>query len=185
MNYFYNSSKSTYANRGMILESDINITNEYYKNENIALINKKPTPIKVVKTTYDRTKIIEAFFEKPTTLDYSRIYKEKYIEFDAKETNSKTSFSLNNIHKHQLEYIRRLILLKGITFLIIRFISLNKTYILMGKDLISFIDNNTRKSIPISYFTEKGYEIKLKYSPRLDYLEIIDKLLNEKEIWIR
>ena len=52
----------------------------------------------------------------------------------------------------------------------------------MGKDLISFIDNNTRKSIPISYFTEKGYEIKLKYSPRLDYLEIIDKLLNEKEI---
>lgn len=182
MNYFYNSSKSTYANRGMILESDINITNEYYKNENIALIKKKPTPIKVVKTTYDRSKITEAFFEKPSTLDYNGIYKEKYIEFDAKETQSKTSFSLNNIHKHQLDYIRKLILLNGITFLIIRFISLNKTYILMGKDLIYFIDNNTRKSIPISYFNEKGYELNLKYNPRLDYLQVIDKVLNEKKI---
>lgn len=182
MNYFYNFSKSSYANRGMILESDINITNEYYKNENIALINKKPTPIKVTKTTYDRTKIIEAFFEKPSTLDYSGIYREKYIEFDAKETQSKTSFSLNNIHRHQLEYIRKLLMFKGITFLIVRFISLNKTYILMGEDLINFIDNNSRKSIPIKYFEEKGYKLELKYSPRLDYLQLIDKILHEKRI---
>ena len=52
----------------------------------------------------------------------------------------------------------------------------------MGKDLIFFIDNNTRKSIPISYFNEKGYELNLKYNPRLDYLQVIDKVLNEKKI---
>ena len=32
-----------------------------------------------------------------------------YIEFDAKETRSKTSFPINNIHKHQIEYIRKVI----------------------------------------------------------------------------
>ena len=35
MSYQYNIKKSNYANRGMSLEDDINITNEYYK------INKK------------------------------------------------------------------------------------------------------------------------------------------------
>ena len=34
-----------YANRGMQLENDINETNLYYKNFDIALIYKKPTPI--------------------------------------------------------------------------------------------------------------------------------------------
>ena len=38
------------------------------------------------------------------------------------------------------------------------------------------IDNYERKSIPLSYFLENGYEIKDKYTPRVDYLEVLDKL---------
>ena len=41
-----------YANRGMQLENDINETNLYYKNFDIALIYKKPTPIKIIKMEY-------------------------------------------------------------------------------------------------------------------------------------
>ena len=41
-----------YANRGMTLENDINITNEYYLENNIAVIYKKPTPIKVILCKY-------------------------------------------------------------------------------------------------------------------------------------
>jgi len=177
MRYYSNHVKSSYANRGMNLESDINLTNEYYKNINIALIYKKPTPIKISTVSYDTKKITEAFFETQSTLDYNGIYRGKYIEFDAKETISKTSFPLANIHKHQLEHIKGILTLGGIAFLIVRFVVLNKSYVLFANDLLDFISTNSRKSIPINYFEEKGYEIIIKYTPRLDYLKVIDKFL--------
>lgn len=172
---------TTYGNRGMTLESDINITNDYYQQNNIALIYKKPTPIKVLKVSPDKTRIKDGFYEKKSTLDYNGIYKGKYLEFDAKETDSKTSFPLSNIHQHQLDHIEQVIKYQGIAFLIIRFNLLNKTYILMGEDLIKFINDNERKSIPITYFNEHCENIPLKYQPRIDYLNIINKLWKEDE----
>ena len=171
-----NSKITFYGNRGMTLEEDINLTNEFYKEKNIALIYKKPIPIKVLKINSTKTRIQDGFYEKKSTLDYSGIYKEKYIEFDAKETNSKTSFPLSNIHPHQIEHIKNIIYFKGITFLIIRFNLLNKTYILNGETLLEFINNENRKSIPIVFFEQNCKTIELKYRPRLDYLKLIDIL---------
>ena len=37
--------KHNTAHRGMNLEEDINLTNEYYLSHDIAVIHKKPTPI--------------------------------------------------------------------------------------------------------------------------------------------
>lgn len=165
----------------MTLESDINQTNEYYKINNIALIYKKPTPIRVVQVEYPKNKIKEAYFNEPSTLDYTGIYKGKYLEFDAKETISKTSFPLSNIHPHQLEHLRKVITFGGISYLIVRFSSLNQTYLLLGKDLINFIDTNQRKSIPLEYFKKKSYPLELKYTPRLDYIKIIDKIIQGSE----
>ena len=121
-NYFRDNS---YANRGMILEEDINETNKYYLAHNIALIYKKPTPIKVVRVEYPKNIIREAYFNEPSTLDYNGVYNGKYIEFDAKETQSKTSFPLSNIHKHQLSHIKKVLYFGGIAFLIVRFSLLN------------------------------------------------------------
>ena len=172
-----NNSKITfYGKRGMTLEEDINLTNEYYKEKNIALIYKKPIPIKVLKINSSKTRILDAFYETKSTLDYSGIYKQKYIEFDAKETNSKTSFPLANIHQHQIEHIKNIVNYKGIVFLIIRFNILNKTYVLEGEKLLNFINKEERKSIPINYFEENCQLIELKYRPRLDYLKLIDIL---------
>ena len=167
-----------YGNRGMTLEQDINLTNEYYKEKRIALIYKKPTPIKVLKINNTKTRIIDGFYEKKSTLDYSGIYQEKYIEFDAKETNSKTSFPLSNIHQHQIEHIKNILYYKGITFLIIRFNYHNKTFILPGDILIDYLNNNSKKSIPYSFFLNNCQEIKVKYAPRLDYLKTFDILYN-------
>ena len=178
-NFFDNN---IYANRGMTLENDINQTNEYYNLNDIALVYKKPTPIKVVQVEYPKNKIKEAYFNEPSTLDYTGIYKGKYLEFDAKETQSKTSFPLSNIHKHQMEHIKKVIDFGGIAYLIVRFTSLDKTYLLLGKDLISFINKYDRKSIPIDYFNECGFVIEIKYTPRLDYIKIIDNVLNTKEV---
>lgn len=168
---------NTYANRGMMLENDINQSNKYYLDHNIALIYKKPTPIKVVKVEYPKNVIKEAYFNEPSTLDYNGIYKGKYLEFDAKETQSTTSFPISNIHKHQLEHMKKVIYFGGITFLIVRFTKINETYILLGNDLFNFIENNDRKSIPIDYFRKNGFLVELKYSPRLDYISIIDKIM--------
>ncbi len=171
-----NNKLINYGNRGMTLESDINLTNDYYIEKKIALIYKKPTPIKVLKINTTKTRILDAFYEQKSTLDYSGIYKEKYLEFDAKETNSKTSFPLSNIHNHQIEHIKNVLYFKGIAFLIVRFNYHNKTFVLPGNTLLDYLNNTTRKSIPYDFFLDNCHEIPINYRPRLDYLKIIDIL---------
>ena len=182
MNLNYRTNfNSSFANRGMGLENDINETNKYYIDYDIALIYKKPTPIRITKTNYQNMRIVDGFFETTSTLDYNGVYKGKYIEFDAKETKSKTSFTINNIHSHQIEYIKKVIKHNGIVFLIVRFSTLNKDFVLCGKKLIDYINDTDKKSIPIEYFENNCYKISIKYAPRLDYIKIVDKLIEEKE----
>ena len=180
MNYRTNFN-SSFANRGMGLENDINETNKYYRDYDIALIYKKPTPIRITKTNYQNMRITDGFFESPSTLDYNGVYKGYYIEFDAKETKSKTSFTINNIHGHQIEYINKVLKHNGIVFLIVRFSSLNKDYVLSGKKLIDFINSNERKSIPLEYFEENCFKLNIKYAPRLDYIKVLDTLIKEND----
>ena len=168
----------SHSNRGMNLENDINDTNQYYLINDIAVIHKKPTPITINKVDYKSRKdaiIREAHFKIPSTTDYNGIYKGKYIDFEAKETNNLTSFPLNNIHNHQIEHLIKINKHGGIGFLIVRFNKLNKTFILFIEELISFLANNSRVSIPINYFEKNGYLIKEGLAPRLDYIKILDK----------
>ena len=142
----------SFKNRGMFLENILNDTNTYYNSIEKCLIYKKPTPIKVLNVSYPSNSshlIDKAVYSNISTLDYNGIYREKYIEFDAKECHSKTSFPLANIKDHQLEHIKRVLKQKGIVFLII-FMN-DKFYLLKGEDLIDFITNNERKSIEYDY----------------------------------
>ena len=175
-----NNTTINYSNRGMTLEEELNSSNEYYREIDKAIIYKKPTPIKITKVDYPSrkgAKIEEAFFTTPSTTDYNGIYKGYYIDFEAKETKSKTSFSLNNIHSHQIDHLKRIKEHGGISFIIVRFTTINETYLLETNPLCDFIDNNKRKSIPIEYFKENGYLIKDSLKPVIDYLKIIDYLL--------
>lgn len=169
-------SPISYANRGMILESLINETNEYYVENDIALIYKKPTPIGISEAVYtSKGRVIKnGYFKAPSTLDYNGVYKGKYIEFEAKETQNKTSFPLANFHEHQLQYIKKVIQHGGICFIIIKMNSL--IYLLKGTDLIDFIESETRKSIPYAYIKDKGFIIKERYNPTIDYLAIVDDI---------
>ena len=170
-----NDSNINYANRGMSLENDINLSNEYYRVNDVAYIYKKPTPIKLVRVNYQKGLINEAYFLSPSTTDYNGIYKGKYIDFEAKETTCKTSFALSNIHEHQIKHLINVNRHGAISFLIVRFTKNNETYLLDTNKLEYFINNYNRKSIPLSYFKENGSLIKIKYSPRIDYIEIINK----------
>ena len=181
-NPFTGTNNINYANRGMALESDINISNDYYLNNDIAVIYKKPTPIKVAKVIYpskSSTIIKEAFYEKTSTTDYNGIYKGKYIDFDAKEVKNSKSFALSNIHEHQLEHLKRIEKHGGISFLIVRFYVNNTTYLIETKKIVEFMNVNKRVSIPIEYFDINAYKIKEGYLPRVDYLKVVDKLLED------
>ena len=175
-----NLKEVSHKNRGMVLESELNDSNEYYRSIDKAYIYKKPTPIKITKVDYpsrDKAVIKEAFFTIPSTTDYNGIYRGKYIDFEAKETRSKTSFSLDNIHSHQIKHLENIKNHGGIAFLIVRFSLRGETYLLMAKDLLDFLSSEERKSIPVEFFQKKGHLIKDGYNPRLDYLKIIDQVI--------
>jgi len=167
-----------YGNRGMNLEADLNATCAYYLEIDKAVIYKKPTPITINKVDYvsrSDAVIKEAHFKTPSTTDYNGIYKGKYIDFEAKETKC-NNFPIRNIHSHQIEHLRNIIKHGGIGFLIVRFTLLNETYYLKAEDLFDFLENESRVSIPITYFRNKAYLIKDKFNPRCDFLSIIDYL---------
>ena len=173
------SNYSTYANRGMSLEHDISLANEFYRLNDKAVIYKKPTPITIAKVNYvSRLEAVikEAYFKTPSTTDYNGIYRGKYLDFEAKETKNKKYFPLENIHNHQISHLKAITKHGGIGFIIVRFSALYKTYLLTTEKLEYFLENSTRKSIPLEYFEKEGHLIKEKYNPRLDYLEVIDKL---------
>lgn len=174
--------KTNFGNRGMILEEEINITNKYYLDNDIAVIYKKPTPITINKVDYkarNNAVIKEAHFIVPSTTDYNGIYKGKYIDFDAKETKL-NSFPLNNIHSHQINHLNKVYNHGGIAFIIVRFVKYNEIYFLTIEKLNYFLDNNTRSSIPYTYFIKNGIKIEEKYIPRIDYLKAVDYLLKEE-----
>ena len=173
-----------YANLGMTLEADIEETNLYYLSHEIAVIYKKPTPVQVVSVSYparNKAKITEAYYKTPSTTDFNGLYQGHYIDFDVKETNSKTSMPLKNIHPHQIQHLKHVSNHGGIAFIIVHF-KMHRTYFLLPISILSSYweakDQPTgRKSIPYHVFKEKGFEIPFGFKPRLDYLKAVDLLI--------
>ena len=165
------------SHRGMSLEEDIGLSNEYYLINDIAVIYKKPTPVQIVKVDYPRrssAKIVEAYYKKPSTTDYNGIYKGKYIDFEAKETKSDT-FPFANIFKHQIDHLKRVIDHGGIAFVIIAFTHRNEVYLIDASHMIEAYYHSSRKSIKYETIKEQGHLIKQGFNPRLSYLDIIDE----------
>lgn len=173
------------ANRGMNFENMINQTNDFYLNDDIAVIHKKPIPIQIVKVDYQKrsaAKIIEAYYKLPSTTDYNGIYKGRYIDFEAKETKNKTSFPIKNIHEHQVKHLERCLNHGGIAFIIIYFSSLERIFFLDAKHVVKYYERSekARKSITLKEIETYGYEIIQGYRKPVDYLKIIDIYYIEK-----
>ncbi|XFA99310.1 Holliday junction resolvase RecU [Candidatus Izemoplasma sp. B36] len=174
-----NNKITSSANRGMNFESMINRTNEFYRDNDIAVIYKKPIPIQIVSVDYKRrsaAKITEAYYKLPSTTDYNGIYKGRYIDFEAKETKSKTSFPIKNIHEHQVNHLNNVKKHGAISFIIVYFKTIERIY-LMDSDKVSFYYKRAKtgkKSIALSEFEENAYLIKEGYRKPVDYLSIVD-----------
>jgi recombination protein U len=173
---------NSYSNRGMTLEDDLNETNEYYRERKIAVIHKKPTPVQIVQVDYPKRSaavIKEAYFKQASTTDYNGIYKGKYIDFEAKETQNPTSFPLKNFHHHQITHMEEVVNQEGICFVILRFSKYEQVYFLEACHLLAFWErmiSGGRKSITKEEIEQKGILIPLGYHPRIDYIKIVDTL---------
>lgn len=160
---------STYANRGMVFEEMINYTNAQYERKGIASIRKVSTPWKVIRKG---KRIVDAFPEGPSTVDFMGDWQGKSICFEAKSTKSETSIPLNNFEEHQIEFIRRW---QGIGFALIHFESHDDTFLITKKDLIEKWDlqnKGGRKSIPYEWFTQNAKPVK-RGMFLLDYLAAV------------
>jgi recombination protein U len=87
-------------NKGMFLEEVINRTADYLITNNLGVIEKREIPIKIIKKLSENTCVGKITAK--SRLDYFCIAKNKYFEFDAKET-SEDYFSTTLIKNHQLE----------------------------------------------------------------------------------
>ena len=177
-----NTQDTSYGNRGMSFEKELNESNKYYKANNLALIHKKPTPLQIVKVDYPkRAKAVvrEAYFQSPSTTDYNGVYRGRYIDFEAKETNSKTSFPIQNIHVHQIEHIKQVIDLGGIAFILIKFSCLNKIFLLDGMSLFDCYQDSLKggkKSLGIKYLLEQAHLIEKNIIFTTDYLHTVNQV---------
>ena len=169
--------------RGMTFEHDLNTSNEYYRIHNMALIYKKPTPVQIVKVDYparNKARIVEGYYQTPSTTDYNGIYKGKYIDFEAKQTEN-LSFPFKHIFEHQVNHLKKCHDMGGISFVIIYFKKVNKVYMVDIEPFYERFLHGEKRGISITDLDElakenKAYDVKIGYAPLIDYLKGIDEL---------
>lgn len=175
----------TYKSRGLrgsAFEELLNRTNEVYKENHLALIQKIPTPITPIEFDKSNRHITLAYFDQKSTVDYIGAVQGIPVCFDAKECKTDT-FSLQNIHEHQVEFMKEFERQSGVAFFLIYFTEKEILYYLRLDELLNFWDrskNGGRKSIRFDELREE-YFFKFENSIFIPYLEMIQKDINEKD----
>ena len=145
--------------RGSTLEEMVNRTNDWYLERGLALIQKIPTPITPVEMDKEHRQITLAYFDKRSTIDYIGAVQGIPVCFDAKECVAET-FPLQNIHEHQVEFMRQFERQDGIAFLLIYYTAKNKLYYMRFQELLKFwkrAQNGGRKSIRFEELDEEFF----------------------------
>jgi len=125
--------------RGSTLEELINRTIEKYREHGLALIQKIPTPITPIRIDKESRQITLAYFDQKSTVDYIGLVQGIPICFDAKECGVDT-FSLQNIHDHQMAFMEEYEKQGGISFFIIYYTHKEEFYYLTFEHLKQFWD---------------------------------------------
>lgn len=167
--------------RGSTLEELINRTNEKYREKGLALIQKVPTPITPVKIDQATRHITLAYFEQKSTVDYIGAVQGIPVCFDAKECAVDT-FSLQNIHEHQVAFMADFEKQDGVAFFIIHFTGRDILYYLSFRQMLIFWDRaraGGRKSFRFEEL-DRAYIFEGKPGVFVPYLDMIQKDLDER-----
>lgn len=160
--------------RGSTLEEFLNRTNEKYLEQGLALIQKIPTPITPVKIDKEHRHITLAYFDQRSTVDYIGAVQGIPVCFDAKECHTDT-FPLQNLHEHQVEFMRQFEKQDGIAFLIIYYSERNELYYMPFEEIDRFWNRakeGGRKSVRYEELNPK-YFMTLKNGCMVPYLDAL------------
>ena len=168
--------------RGSALEQLINITNEQYAEKKLALIQKVPTPITPIDIDKETRHITLAYFDRKSTVDYIGAVQGIPVCFDAKECAGDT-FSLQNIHPHQIRFMEQFEAQQGISFLIIYYTHRDELYYMPFRDVKRFWDRageGGRKSFRFEEI-DITYEITPHDGLLVPYLDMMQKDLESRD----
>ena len=169
--------------RGSFLEELVNMTNDKYRSQKLALVQKVPTPIKPITIDQTTRHITLAYFEQKSTVDYIGVVQGIPICFDAKECVAET-FPLQNIHEHQVEFMKNFEKQQGVAFVLIYYSSRNILYYMRFEELYRFwmrAQNGGRKSFRFDELDERFFMKFFHgcYVPYLDALNLDLELRDE------
>ena len=142
--------------RGSALEELINRTNEMYAANSLALIQKVPTPITPINIDKQTRHITLAYFDQKSTVDYIGVVQGIPVCFDTKECHTDT-FPLQNIHKHQVEFMKQFEEQQGVAFFLIHYTKRDVFYYLTLRQLLTFwnrMESGGRKSFRFEELSE-------------------------------
>lgn len=145
--------------RGSLLEEMINMTNEKYRNNGLALIQKIPTPITPINIDKETRHITLAYFDQKSTVDYIGAVQGIPICFDAKECAVDT-FALQNIHPHQVAFMQDFEKQDGIAFFLIYYTHRDIMYYLSLRELMIYwnrMEQGGRKSFRIDELSQNYF----------------------------
>ncbi|MFS1511733.1 Holliday junction resolvase RecU [Chengkuizengella sp. SCS-71B] len=168
----------TYANRGMGFEQLIDYTNAMYERNGQAVINKRPTPVKILGILSGGR--ISGFLQKPSTVDYDGTYQGRSIVFEAKSTKELNRFPLKNIENHQYEYLEKSHKHGAISFILISFEKHRTIYLMPFITLKHYWEGRVKggrgtQSISLETLDVNGYLIDQGKVP-VDYLKVVDQV---------
>ncbi len=168
--------------RGSALEEMINLTIEKYRDNRLALIQKVPTPITPIQIDKEKRHITLAYFEQKSTVDYIGVVQGIPVCFDAKECAVDT-FSLANIHEHQVEFMKDFEDQGGIAFFLIYYTKKDEYYYLRLEELVKFWNRSKtggRKSFRREELSEE-YFMKSKGGVFVPFLDMLKKDLEIRD----
>lgn len=168
--------------RGSMLEEMINITNTKYREKKLALIQKVPTPITPINFDKENRHINLAYFEQKSTVDYIGVVQGVPVCFDAKECAGDI-FSLNNVHEHQINFMKEFEEQDGVAFLLIYFKKHDIYYYLTYKELAAFWNRAAeggRRSIRFDEL-DLSWRINILNGVCIHYLEQLQRDLAGRE----
>ncbi|WP_194609198.1 Holliday junction resolvase RecU [Clostridium vitabionis] len=169
--------------RGSTLEDLINHTNTCYREKKLALIQKIPTPITPVSIDKASRHITLAYFDQKSTVDYIGVVQGVPVCFDAKECAADT-FPLQNVHEHQVAFMREFEEQGGIAFIILYYTAREEMYYLPFAGLLRFwerMKEGGRKSFTYAEI-DRSWRIRSVREILVHYLEPLSRdLENRKE----
>ncbi|PIC59082.1 Holliday junction resolvase RecU [Sporosarcina sp. P12(2017)] len=163
----------THANRGMQLEKLIDATNKIYRTTGFADVKKVPTPVRITSNNGGR---INGMVVKGDLVDFVGVCQGRAVIFDAKQTSTRTSFSLSNVADHQYETLMSWWKQGAHTFILLYFSERGEHYMLDMPTLSTYwqgAQEGGRKSIPYDVIASQCELLQASEGYPLHYLKVL------------